>query len=425
MLNGLFRRLLLTGAVVLIFLPIRVYAQGPGGAQFITADLVMMLYANQPGLVDGTVDFRIGGFMPTTAQIGFFNTVADLDSNGEVTPNEWIIRNIPLRLDHGLIEQPMLSAWFEKPPGPLPVELPVTMWLTVSEQQVQDITLYDMWQAFTTLPTLATWGANDPNGQALAPFSPSTSAVADNIAADSKRTGVPDIEQRYNECGPTATANSLRWLAKEGGFADKLPASDDDLIKELMKAMTGSDKRPFPGLYDNQLMDGKKKYAKEKGLPIYVKGGMNDPDASGGKAFDFIKNELKDKEDVEFLIGWPGGGSHWVTALGTGQNGERLFIEVNDPDDGKTGAVEWELKKDGTFVSPKGFMMWAVSESVKPPYTPADLDKAIKIASGIAKSSLNEVALLDADESSDSNGKIDMKDVVRIARKIHGLEPNP
>jgi hypothetical protein len=94
---------------------------------------------------------------------------------------------------------------------------------------------------------------------------------------------------------------------------------------------------------------------------------MADPNAVGGKAFDFIKKELDDGEDVEFLIDWPGGGSHWVTAVGYGINGDRLVLEVKDPDDGKTGAVDWELKRDGTFVNPKGTMNRAVSESYAAP----------------------------------------------------------
>ncbi len=100
-----------------------------------------------------------------------------------------------------------------------------------------------------------------------------------------------------------------------------------------------------------------------------VKGGNKDQNASGGKAFDFIKSELTAEEDVEFLIKWPGKntGSHWVTVVGYGVNGERLFLYVNDPDDKKTGVAVWELDKHGDFKSPKGTSMWAVSESVSQP----------------------------------------------------------
>jgi len=44
-------------------------------------------------------------------------------------------------------------------------------------------------------------------------------------------------------------------------------------------------------------------------------------------------------------------------------DGDRLFLIVNDPDDGKTGSVTWELDRNGDFKTPKGKMLWAVSES--------------------------------------------------------------
>ena len=139
-----------------------------------------------------------------------------------------------------------------------------------------------------------------------------------------------------------------------------------------MKAMRGSDARPFPGLNDNQLYEGKKKYIEGKGLPLVVKGGMKDPEASGGKAFDFIVRELKAGEDVEFLIKWPPDSTikgHWVTVVGYGVNGDRLFLYVHDPDYKKTGVAIWELDKQGNFKSPKGTSWVAVSESVPEPAT--------------------------------------------------------
>ena len=63
------------------------------------------------------------------------------------------------------------------------------------------------------------------------------------------------------------------------------------------------------------------------------------------------------REDVEFLIDWPVPGMHWVTVVGYGVNGDRLFLAVHDPDDGKTGMVIWELERDGTFVNPEGTMV--------------------------------------------------------------------
>ena len=121
------------------------------------------------------------------------------------------------------------------------------------------------------------------------------------------------------------------------------------------------------------------KYIKARNLPLYVKGGNTDPNAQCGKAFDFIKSELLKGEDVEFLIDKPTPGSHWVTVVGYGVNGDRLFIYVNDPDDDKEpGTAIWELDKNGVFKSNKGTAMWAVSESFNATYIEScDKDKKV------------------------------------------------
>ena len=324
--------------------------------------IVRMDYASDGITVGGTFDVQVVSVDSAVNTTGFLNVVADLDRNGAIAPNEWIIQNVPLFLDSGLTVQPLLGVWFDPGPFNLTVGTSYKAWATIEGHEIINTSGYLSWH-YSDLPAGGTvWGANDPQGQAEAPSAGGTAVLA-GIAAKPKRKGVPDIAQKENECGPTSAANSLRWLAKKGGWGKKLPAADDDLIKELMKAMTGSDARPFPGLEGNQLFDGKAKYIRGKGLPLVVKGGNTDPKAKGGQAFDFIARELDAGEDVEFLIDWPGPGSHWVTAIGYAVNGNRLFLEVNDPDDGKTGAAEWELRRDGTFVNPKGAVLWAVSES--------------------------------------------------------------
>ncbi len=87
--------------------------------------------------------------------------------------------------------------------------------------------------------------------------------------------------------------------------------------------------------------------------------------------------------------------------------------------------MEWELKKDGTFVKPKGKMLWAVSESVKKPYTKPDVAKAIRAGAGLETLSPSERDYLDLESDGESAGRVDAADAVRIARKVAGLEPNP
>lgn len=347
--------------------------------------------AMQSPLAEGTFDFYVHKVDPDFNGVAYLNVFVELDPPWfEVSPGlEWVVQNVPY-LVPDCITAPSHSIWinpreFEKLgpdsfPGQLDVipGLPYEAWSCLTAEELteppspSEIEYLD----FSVMPAgLAFWGLYDTldglgqleNAPPFLSTEP-TKTTGKTASVNKDRATMPDIAQKVNECGPTSTANSLRWLAETHGFNDKLPKKNDDLIKDLMKAMTGSNDRPFPGLSGDQLRDGKIKYAQEKGLPISVKGGLNDPNASGAKAFDFIKSEYDAGKDIEFLIGWPGGnGSHWVTVTGYKVNGDRLFLTVNDPDDGKTGSVTWELDRTGKFTKPRGTMLWAVSECYEKP----------------------------------------------------------
>src|SRR5205823_2495380 len=83
-------------------------------------------------------------------------------------------------------------------------------------------------------PAIATsWGSLDLAGQNVPSVLTTANSTTGTIEAF-KRGGVPDIAQKSNECGPTSTADSLRWLAAQHPLLDPggaMPASDDDLIK--------------------------------------------------------------------------------------------------------------------------------------------------------------------------------------------------
>jgi hypothetical protein len=328
--------------------------------------IVRMDYADDPSTVQGMFHFSVISIDSHQNTVGYLNVVADLDSSLTITSDEWIVRNVPMFLDEGLVVQSPLGVWFDPDPFEPGIGSEYDTWATIESDTIADATGYAVWHSHTGVATGESWCANDPDGQAPEAPQGGTSTSGDG-ASPLDQLHVPDIAQKWNECGPTSAANSLRWLARKHDFNDKLPANDDDLIKDLMKAMTGSDARPFGGLTGNQLRDGKVAYANDKNLPIVVKGGNTVPPAMGGNAFDWICSELADGEDVEFLILWPSGTrAHWVTAVGCAVIGGRLFLFVNDPADGHTGTVIWELRRDGTFVKPAGTMLWAVSESHDP-----------------------------------------------------------
>ncbi len=339
-------------------------------------------------VVGATCDYYIQSVTPGYGGVAYLNVMTDLNIYSYPGDGpEWAIRNVPVLIweystvyTHSVWFDPLV---FDTPdwPGeysPWPGNWYET-WVYLSDTEILNQPTHDeldSWDYFYTPCSYGIWGALDTYYYGLGqeeeepPFvTAPANTSGETASASTTRITMPDIAQKTMECGPTSAANSLRWLAEEHGFNDKLPKKNDDLIKDLMKAMTGSNDRPFGGLRGDQLRDGKIKYATEKGLPMTVKGGMNDPNASGGEAFDFIKSEFDAGEDIEFLIKWPGvnTGSHWVTVAGYAIKGDRLFLSVNDPDDSKTGTVTWELKRNGDFKTPQGKMLWAVSESYVEP----------------------------------------------------------
>lgn len=352
--------------------------------------------------LDMTLGFQVDQIFDPSVPFGFANGFVDFNRNGIIdfhttgsdTTFDWAVQNVPVPLGDLALSDPSINFWFpigddtfdtlDPMPGavlitpdPFPIEVPMR---------------------FDFLPTNTipfesnvdrfNWGDLDLEGQD-APEVPLVPVTFDflNIAeifyipGVLDPNGMPDITQKTNECGPTSAANSLIWLAKKHGFTDKLPQAagggvdEDQLIQDLMTAMTGSNARPFGGLRGNQLYDGKKKYIQEKKLPLVVEGGQNDPNASGAKAFEFMKNELKKGQDVELLVKWPGPGAHWVTVTGFSHTpGGRAFVYVHDPDDKMSGQATWELEVNGSgeitgkIKSPKeATIMWAVAES---PATP-------------------------------------------------------
>jgi hypothetical protein len=147
--------------------------------------------------------------------------------------------------------------------------------------------------------------------------------------------GLPDTTQRFNECAPTAIANSFQWLAKEHGFTDKLPANTEDLIDEL-KGYTEWDGGTKPG----NSMKGKQAFIKERGLPLeaHTIGVENDPDIHR-KIFDELKKGQMVEVSLQFYKQnddgeWVMDGAHLATVSGVADytdSGGNLWLMLHDP----------------------------------------------------------------------------------------------
>jgi hypothetical protein len=273
------------------------------------------------------------------------------------------------------------------------------------------------------------------------------SAYAIPINPYYNRETIPDNSQRasdYNNpppahgnhwgnmmCGPTSAKNSMVWLANTycgyKKLKKKLVQTPDeliwidvphqDLIEELAKDMVPGwdwDNSNFPGVLDDAFVNGKKKYAEDRGLKLDIKWmkattlGLGwGKETLGDPTLDWILKEYMDGEDIELSTT-----THWVTLssyvsvsgwmgdLFDDENGNGLwddgedfwdenylglpdnpgvydyYIKINDPwPDGWQGASSsdgWQLVtiNDGKlYLGSLGYIETAVSESIPEPTT--------------------------------------------------------
>ena len=329
------------------------------------------------GITTGTSS---GEYVSSTSQFGYLS----LSTGAGLA----LISNEPIPLVSAITSEAN-HFWFAPPSG-----FSGPMYAIVSDTPVISAIPDADWTSFTQTGSVNNYGADDLQGQQgttagnnpLPPTPPGAPIIEGYL-----RGGVADLKQFKNECGPTSTTNSILWLIKKYKLpTDKLPKKPDGTLDEqailhqLAEAMvkqnpSGHDvwnetnppvnnDRGYQGLWDDALKKGKTQWFKDKGIMMETHGGENDPDANGAKAFNFIKSEMKDGEDVEMLIQWDSDGFHWVTVTGWIDAGvDNKTVIVHDPLRGN-GNNYWKLKDDGTFVGvDDAKIAWAVSESVPEP----------------------------------------------------------
>lgn len=332
--------------------------------------------------VSGTTTFGFNLDSSTlTGQYGYLNLV-----NG----SSWLVQNVPLYLPAEAADQRNF-VWFHDFGGVVGTTAPISISGIINDQPYSSQPTPDStWTSATLTPDSFVWTPPNYAGEAGSGSAPSAPTAPPPPPDAAKvegflRGGVKDIRQYWNECGPTSTTNSLLWLAAKYGFEGKLPQKPDGtvdqekLILELARVMKpgwspsavkqteGYDDRGYPGLDRGELEAGKKKYIKDKGLPIEVHGGVDDLKAQGADTFDWVKKELKRGQDVEFLID-KGDVMHWVTVVGFIDAGARNMLVVHDPLLAN-GNHYWEIDDVGKLSSPVGTANRAVAESIPEPGT--------------------------------------------------------
>ncbi len=198
------------------------------------------------------------------------------------------------------------------------------------------ITTDTVLKGYTTLPyrplTIVKGGVEDSSPPTSIPVNTATSPPAGSTPRDGMYIGCsmpnmdlnaswfnPDNFPEYagdkNACGPTAAANSMEWLEKT------FPAINSGLHhREKLKALSNAMRRyDLEGVWSEDFLLGKLEYINTYDLPISVKfqgrGHVADVESqddyvstavnrgSGGyPTWDFLKQEVKDSEDVEMFF---------------------------------------------------------------------------------------------------------------------------
>ena len=151
--------------------------------------------------------------------------------------------------------------------------------------------------------------------------------------------GVPDINQGFNECVPTSTANSLLWLAKIHNFEGKMPDTTADLISELKSDFAWARPigvfvaKPFNNPTGNGYLSGKQRFINRHDIPIETHQIGNRFDVSIQQK---INAELEKGQDVEIDMEFQGPagsrtGGHMVTVVGAVTLGGEKFLDCHDP----------------------------------------------------------------------------------------------
>ncbi|MEW6183825.1 MAG: hypothetical protein AB1500_11765 [Bacillota bacterium] len=302
----------------------------------------------------------------------FVNVVADLNKDGKwknysvkgKVQEEWVVRNVAvvastaepfsfsfvfndadapsrkdLKLRVVLTEKPIKASdatvgW----DGTVPKGAAAARDVTVAEVGVDEFG--DIWspdptgltEKYPDKPAPAAASDSTPDGGYYGAPEAAYAATPEDITFH--RDGVPDIDQRRNECVPTSTANSLIWLAEKYDFKDKMPETADQVIQELKNDMNWGErwdaaKRRHVGGVNvlSDFLNGKKKFIDRHHLPIETHQ-IGDRFDSG--FFEKIVVELKKGQDVEISLEYKKDGEriggHMVTVVGA--------QTYTDPDDG-------------------------------------------------------------------------------------------
>lgn len=321
---------------------------------------------------EGAFDFRIDK-VHAPLPLVYLNVLADLNRNetleqypvsADEVQSEWIVRDVPLVLDANSLSDPRIRIWFDLPDRALSLGTAVKTHLRLSREPLGQTalplrarSLGREWRTSSDPTVRVQWGAKDLSGRLKSRRALSAAghpALGNDIAlvlpGPLAAGGLPDLDQRSNECAPTSSLNSLLYQAQRLHVTDRLPRDGAGridtaaMLRGLKRSMKEDEGYWKVGVSDGRMLKGLSRYLRETELPLKTKGGPRDPSSQGVRVFSFVAEELRQGRPSQLAISWPDSGGHWVTVAGYAVAGGRAFLYVHDPDDDLVGKAVWELQ---------------------------------------------------------------------------------
>jgi hypothetical protein len=146
-----------------------------------------------------------------------------------------------------------------------------------------------------------------------------------------KSNDLPDTNQNYNECAPTAVSNNVRFLAKKYKFENRIPSDTRELINELKADLSWDD-----GVFDSDFIAGKNAFFARRGIPIVTHqiGTKNDVDIHY-KIFEEMRKGQAVELSVSFFDTDPDGtmhpaGGHMIAVSSVYRVEGKNYVAIND-----------------------------------------------------------------------------------------------
>jgi hypothetical protein len=199
-----------------------------------------------------------------------------------------------------------------------------------------------------------------------------------NIDLDDTNNGdTPEYAGDKNACGPAAASNSLKWLSDTPGNGVDIPLSHRALLDSLSRYMQRARNN---GVTIEQFIKGKLDFIEALGLNIYMKfqseslsgnvtstSGMtyarNDNGTASYPTWDWLKEQMMEKEDVELMYKYQNGAGEWrghvvtLTGLNETADGKRSIRYKHDKKQGTTDSNSVVQEYAQVKVDPNGRMV--------------------------------------------------------------------